>query len=577
MAPRAALCIFPDGQFHDFSGGAREHGYNALQLIEHLYPNEDATAWARDWLASASRIGSFIPSEGEPVDDLAEVEVMAFIAHLYDEAGSIDDTPATSTSTKTRGTPLCPEDKAQLRWIANYRGDEGLLLAPSTDDQGKLVKLLGIHVAPDGRKSPHRPARINNPRRQEARSLPPWVVWAERGRDGRDGEGTAARAAGAGYVIVTGGASNLGQAALPTLVRRVTIARDADPAGSESDKALWRSATLRASQQLQVVVTARPNDIAPEDAPFLKDLDDVYRYDPELVPRLINGANLDHGRLGDAVCDAVLELLSRLEAVPQGYAKKTVASFLDMELGTLNDDLERRVRARIEARKQKVIDEPDGLPGTAVKYDPVEPHPDPVDGAEMLTEMSGALRHYVRLTKSQADAVALGMVHGHVFDCFDTMPIYAVTSPQMRSGKSRLMQLVARTAPRPLLISGGNAAYLSRVIDRHHPNVFADEFDTVTKGDPEKAEVLRGMINASFDREVATVGKCVPTESGHEPRNFSVWAPFWLAGIKKVPPTIEDRSVHIQLKRKLPKDKVKRLRLKDGPEFETFRRGSHLS
>ena len=102
--------------------------------------------------------------------------------------------------------------------------------------------------------------------------------------------------------------------------------------------------------------------------------------------------------------------------------------------------------------------------------------------------------------------------------------------------------------------------------------MFADEFDAVTKGDPEKAEAMRAHINALFDREGSYVGKCVPTENGYEPRRFSVWAPLWLAGIKEVPPTIEDRAIHIQLKRKLPGDKVKPLRLKDGPEFDVFRR-----
>ena len=30
---RSGLCVYANGQYHDFSGGAREHGYNALQLI----------------------------------------------------------------------------------------------------------------------------------------------------------------------------------------------------------------------------------------------------------------------------------------------------------------------------------------------------------------------------------------------------------------------------------------------------------------------------------------------------------------------------------------------------------------
>ena len=33
---KGALVIFANGQWHDFSGGV--HGFNAFQLIQHLYP-----------------------------------------------------------------------------------------------------------------------------------------------------------------------------------------------------------------------------------------------------------------------------------------------------------------------------------------------------------------------------------------------------------------------------------------------------------------------------------------------------------------------------------------------------------
>jgi hypothetical protein len=94
----------------------------------------------------------------------------------------------------------------------------------------------------------------------------------------------------------------------------------------------------------------------------------------------------------------------------------------------------------------------------------------------------------------------------------------------------------------------------------------------VTKGDPEKGETIRALINSVFNREGSTQGKWIVTDAGPVPRLFSTWSPVWLAGIKAVPRTIEDRAVHIALRRKLPSDKVKRLRLRDGPEFAIFRR-----
>ena len=48
---KGALCIYADGQYHDFSNGPTAHGSQPLQLIQHLYPDADPVEWARAWLA----------------------------------------------------------------------------------------------------------------------------------------------------------------------------------------------------------------------------------------------------------------------------------------------------------------------------------------------------------------------------------------------------------------------------------------------------------------------------------------------------------------------------------------------
>ena len=277
-------------------------------------------------------------------------------------------------------------------------------------------------------------------------------------------------------------------------------------------------------------------------------------------------------RLGEATENAIIDETSRLNPLELGRVHACVPQLLNTMWGHLEDEISRRIRARIEAAKQGKAEVEEGGSGQALTYPPLEPWPDLVDGAELLTEISATLPQYVRLSKAEYDAVALGMVHLHVFDFFDIMPIVTISSPQKRSGKTRLMRLAARVAPKALFISGNTAAFLVRAIDRDHPSVFADGFDALTKGDPEKAEAMRAHINALFDREGSYVGKCVPTENGHEPSRFTVWSTLWLAGIKKPPSTIEDRAIPIQPKRKLAGDKVKSLRLRDGPEFDVFRR-----
>ena len=268
---KGALCIYADGQYHDFSdNGPTAHGSRPLQLIQHLYPDADPVEWARAWLARHPGSGDFTAREDEAKDEFADVEAMAYIAQLYKGAAPIEDTPALVYLTETRRLPLFAEDAALLRWIGNYRGDDGALLYPVTDDGGQLVALFGVYVTPDGRKSPHTSGRF---------ILKGMRKWAEHGlfRLGAPGpravecegaeKGLTARAAGAEYVVVTGGISRIGKVPLPPQTTTVVIARDADPPGSPSDQALWRGVVRRLGQGLETLVTARPNSIASKDAP----------------------------------------------------------------------------------------------------------------------------------------------------------------------------------------------------------------------------------------------------------------------------------------------------------------------
>ena len=94
------------------------------------------------------------------------------------------------------------------------------------------------------------------------------------------------------------------------------------------------------------------------------------------------------------------------------------------------------------------------------------------------------------------------------------------------------------------------------------------------KGDAEMREALRGLINSGFARAGARVIKNVPTpDGGFEPRAFSTWCPMLLAGIGKLPDTIADRSIAIEMKRKRPDEKVSRYGLATAPIWRTGPQG----
>jgi hypothetical protein len=215
----------------------------------------------------------------------------------------------------------------------------------------------------------------------------------------------------------------------------------------------------------------------------------------------------------------------------------------------------------------------DGLPGKPITFEEIVPWPERVDGPALLTELAETIGKYVIMDPHQRDAAALGAVFAHTHDLRDTAPIFFISSPTKRCGKTRLERVVKRLVPKPLMASSASPAFLARAIEKQRPTILIDEYDATAAGDQAMSETLRGQLNSSFDRDGAKIGKCVPLPgSGYDEREFSTWAATWIAGIKKIPETVEDRSVVLRLKRKLPGEKVARFRAKDGGELDILKR-----
>lgn len=197
------------------------------------------------------------------------------------------------------------------------------------------------------------------------------------------------------------------------------------------------------------------------------------------------------------------------------------------------------------------------------------PDPDPwraaVGGANLLDELSGAIRRYVVLDPHEADAAALWTIGAHAFDAWTIFPRLFVTAPEKGCGKSTLLDVLSRSVPRPLGASSISAAALFRTIEAAHPTLLLDEADTYARDD----EDLRGILDGGHRRDgavIRTVG------DNHEPRQFSAWAPAALAAIGHLPGTIEDRSIIIPLRRRRPDEPVESLRFDRASELEDLAR-----
>ena len=181
-----------------------------------------------------------------------------------------------------------------------------------------------------------------------------------------------------------------------------------------------------------------------------------------------------------------------------------------------------------------------------------EPYDEPVDAAELLVGIGTALQSYVSMDGDQVVAVSLWIVHTHCLEATDYTPRLLIRSPTKRCGKCTLLRVISKLVRRPLSLSGVTAAMLFRSIAAFSPTLLLDEADNAGL---KHNEDLRAVLNEGVYAE-AVIGRTVGDD--HEPKLFPIFAPAVLAAIGNMPPPLMDRSVIIEMRRKLKSEKKER-------------------
>jgi putative DNA primase/helicase len=207
-----------------------------------------------------------------------------------------------------------------------------------------------------------------------------------------------------------------------------------------------------------------------------------------------------------------------------------------------------------------------------VHADFVDPEPwtQPVAGHALLAELTGIIDKHIVTEDHCTTAVALWTVLTFLVDVVDIMPLLAITSPEKRCGKSRLLTLLLKLVRRPLPGVSVSAATVYRSIEKWHPTLLIDEADGVLKDSRGHDNLeLRSVINSGHTRELAYVSRC--EGDAHEVKKFSTWSPKAIALIGRMPDSMFDRSIPIPMKRKSKADTVARIRETQPSVFEELR------
>jgi hypothetical protein len=188
---------------------------------------------------------------------------------------------------------------------------------------------------------------------------------------------------------------------------------------------------------------------------------------------------------------------------------------------------------------------PEPAPGTPCDHEAV---------AAWLDAHVAFIRRYVVLaSEHHYAAVALWSACSWFVGRLDLFGYLTVTSAIKPSGKSRLLEVVALLVPRARTYVLPSAAAIYSVLSlRPRPTLLLDELDAVFGPRASQGtEELRGVINAGWDRR-STVPKIVNADRrNRETIEFNPYGAKVLAAIGGLPDTIMDRSVHIDIARRI--------------------------
>jgi Protein of unknown function (DUF3631) len=195
------------------------------------------------------------------------------------------------------------------------------------------------------------------------------------------------------------------------------------------------------------------------------------------------------------------------------------------------------------------------------------------DGAATLDELHAALTKYVVLPSAEAaDAVTLWVATTHALPAFQHAPRLAITSPEKRCGKSRLLDIIEATCHAPLVTVNASVSAVYRSLGGEHPpTLLVDEADSQfgTKRAAEQHEDLRALLNAGHQRNRPAL-RCVGPQQ--TPTTFPTFAMAALAGIGGLPDTVTDRAVNVRMRRRAAGESVAQFRTRvDGPKLAEIR------
>jgi hypothetical protein len=176
---------------------------------------------------------------------------------------------------------------------------------------------------------------------------------------------------------------------------------------------------------------------------------------------------------------------------------------------------------------------------------------------ELIDQCRVWIRRFVVLGDPEIMIIACWLLHTWAFDAAVVTPYIHVHSAEKGSGKTILLLVLKAVAHEPMFSSSISAAALARVVVKFRPTLFLDELDAQMCGDKERAQDIRGVLNSGYEIDGSYL-RCVGKD--FEVVAYPTFCPKALAGIGELWDTVQDRAIGIEMRRRLPSDKIEPFR-----------------
>ena len=231
--------------------------------------------------------------------------------------------------------------------------------------------------------------------------------------------------------------------------------------------------------------------------------------------------------------------VARLAALPPheyDRVRRSEAQRLGVRVGTLDKAVE-------STRPREAAGQGQGEP---ITFEDPDPWPDLVNGATLLDAIAAFLTDRLALRPHDGTKVALWVLHTYAFEAGFISPRLAITSATKRCGKSTLIDILSVLCSRAITADSLTVAVTFRAVAVAKPSLLIDEADTFLKDNEE----LRGILNSGH-KATGSVIRAVEVQGEWVPRKFSTFCPCAIAMIGRLPGTLEDRAIPVQMKRAL--------------------------